>query len=84
MGLGAITDALLYQFRFCGIYCDLVILPNCTSYIIIIFWVAEETEVNLKPFEAGKPEITSQNQHEWLTQLLRKLKTEKKIQKWLE
>ena len=84
MGLDAITDALLYKFRFCGICCNLFILPNCTSYIIITFWVAEETEVKLKPFEAGKPEITSQNQHEWLTQLLPKLKTEKKIQKWLE
>ena len=37
MRLDAITDALLYQLRFYGIYYNLLILANGTSYIIITF-----------------------------------------------
>ena len=83
-GVVAINDALLYQFKFWGIYCNSFILANYISFIIITFWVTKEVEVNLWHFEAGKAEITSQIQYESLTQRLPKLKAEKAIQKWLD
>ena len=35
--LDGITDALIYQSKFGGIYCNSLILANCTFTIIITF-----------------------------------------------
>ena len=57
--LDAITDALIYQSQFGGIYWNLFIPANCTVTTIIIFWITKEVEVILWHFEAGKAEITA-------------------------
>ena len=56
--LDAITDALIYQSKFRGIYCNSFIPANCTVTTIITFWFTKEVEVILWHFEAGKAEIT--------------------------
>ena len=56
--LDAITDALIYQSQFGGIYCNSFIPANCTVTTIITFWFTKEVEVILWHFEAGKAEIT--------------------------
>ena len=57
--LDAITDALIYQSQFGGIYCNSFIPANCTVTTIITFWFTKEVEVILWHFEAGKAEITA-------------------------
>ena len=56
--LDAITDALIYESQFGGIYCNSFIPANCTVTTIITFWFTKKVEVILWHFEARKAEIS--------------------------
>ena len=76
--LDAITDALICQSKFRGIYCNSLIPAKCTT--INTLWFTNEVEVILKQ---KKPKSLLKSA--WIAYArLPKLKPEKLIQKWLD